>query len=60
MIKPPRLEEKLELIKESLENNSDITIMPLEAEIRTDNNYLFIYSANRQKWGRIAIDKSNW
>ena len=41
-------------------NDSDITIMPLDAEIRTDNNYLFIYSALRQKWGRIAIDKSIW
>ena len=41
-------------------NDSDITIMPLQAEIRTDNNYLFIYSALRQKWGRIAIDKSIW
>lgn len=41
-------------------NNTDILFPPYEKELRANGSYIFIYNAGTQKWGRIAIDTSNW
>ena len=41
-------------------NVNDSPIPPINNLTCADDNFIYIYSNARNKWGRIAIDKSNW